>query len=360
VPDFFPEAIASHNTEDQVSSVFQLIYRVSPPLNTYIDVNLQWPKHDVPLSYDRYLFSWHTEYMDVDWLVRQCQRVHPRPVLCITDWPCDAASLGMSNLECVTYTTVDQQIDILIAKFGVPNQIQPPRFKLSSLSSRVTQYKKFITAYLLQNFKHEHMMLSWHAKVRKPEDNHGHPAGWTALDSLDFRMLEQAQFINREWDGFAPGFQPIDNGNWDVPGINLCAVNCTNETWHYNRTIWNSREFEYPGPYLTEKTLKPLIAGRAILSIGQSHSHAWLQHLGFNNNFGYDLTFDQDAGDLSRITKIFKVIDVLNEQSLEDIYLGSKEACAYNLEWIKSGALGKRCDRINQPTIEKISQWAAK
>lgn len=360
MPDFFPEVISDHNTEDDMSSVFFLIYRIPPPAHTYLAINLQWPKHDVPLTYERYIFSWHTEYMDVDWLLRQCQRVYPRPVLCVTDWPCDAESFGVDNLVCETYVTLDRQIDILIQNFGVPDGVSPPRFKLSSLSSRVTQYKKFITAYLLQNFTHDNMMLTWHAKLRKLEDNHGHPPGWPALDGLDFSVLDQAQFVNREWDGFHPGFEPIDNGNWNVPGINLCAVNCTNETWHYNRTIWNGRDFEFPGPYLTEKTLKPLIAGRAILAIGQRHSHAWLQHLGFDNNFGYDLTFDQDAGDLSRITEIFKVIDRINQASLDDLYERSRPACEYNLDWIKSGSLTNRCNILNQQTREKISQWATK
>lgn len=358
--DFFPEAIAEQSTEDSVSSVFHLIYNFAPPPNTYLALNLQWPTHDIPTNYPRYLLSWHTEYMDVDWLATQCQRVYPRPVLCVTDWPCDAASFCIDNLECVTYSTFAAQINILVEHFGISQNIVPPQYKLSSLSSRITQYKKFITAYLLKNFDHKHMMLSWHAKLRKQDDNHGHPPGWPELDCLDFDQLNSEHFVNHQWDGFAPGFKPIDNGNWNVPGINLCAVNCTNETWHYNRTIWQGRAFEYPGPYLTEKTMKPLIAGRAVLAVGQYQSHAWLAHLGFSNDYGFDLAFDNDDGDLSRIIKLFKVLDQINSTPLDDLYQRTLAACTYNLNWIKSGKLLEHTNVLNHAARQQIMDWANK
>ncbi len=56
----------------------------SLPNNTYCDLWLKWPKHNLPLGYDLYVVSFHLEAVDVEWVADQSQKISV-PIILLSD-----------------------------------------------------------------------------------------------------------------------------------------------------------------------------------------------------------------------------------------------------------------------------------
>lgn len=351
--DFFPQAITGRHSQDAIAYCWQKIYDMPECPNIWLGLNLQWPQFDLPAHFTQYLVSWHTEYMDVNWLQLQCQRVYPAQVICVTDWPCDLSHLQMDNLLCLQVDTMHKQLEIVKQRYGIATDLTKPTYKISSLASRVSQFKKFVTAYLLANVNHNDMILSWQNYIAKSQDMHGHPTGLQHLDNLDFCALDRAIFVNIN-DGYScKGNSPIDNANWQVDAYTNSLINFTNESFHYSLTTNNGHDFFcHPGPYFTEKTWKPLLAGRPFVTVGQACSYQRLKENGVCVDFGFELDYDRDLGDLSRISKIFRVIDDINQRCIKDLFDASADACRHNLMLIRNGNLSEIAQCRNQENLE--------
>jgi hypothetical protein len=286
------------------SNAFEEIYQFKAKNNlVYIAVDLRWPDFSLDESYSRYFLSWHTEQLDTQWLLKQADLVYPKPIM-------------------VAYDT------------DVINDYYPDN----------VQFVKWNT-----------WGLQLSLAVGKDEDLHGHPAGYEYLDKLDFN-LSRMQINFSDTYSWSKN-NPIDNVNWRLdPGHNG-LVTLTNESFHYSNTIIDNIETQFPGPYLTEKTWKPLLGGRPFISVGQCRSLKVLNEIGFNTNFGWDNQYDNDCGDLTRIGKIFNTILEINDMSINEIYEQSRPAVLHNTNHIKSGQLLDVCNEINLQTKQVIEDF---
>jgi hypothetical protein len=350
--DFFDTANSLANTPQQIDDTFESIYGFSPRTGAFMGVNLQWPKFDLPLDYPRYFLSWHTEQFDVRWLRAQAQRVHPRPVLVAYDGTVDS-TIFPDNVEFVRFITWHLQLDQLVQRFGVSVEFVEPCYKISSLSFRVSQYKNYITAYLLKHTRCSELLLTYHNKLGKQEDLHGYPKGLPWLDDLDIAGLVPT-WINFKDDYSWDTNQPVDNGGWNIPPYMDALVNCTNESFHYSRSEIDGTEFVFPGPYLTEKTWKPLLAARPFLAVGQYRTYASLQELGMKFDYGFPIDFDTDSGDLTRIKGIFESVDVILSKSMDELFDQSRASVIHNARMIHNGEFAHNCQLVNQDSLEDI------
>jgi hypothetical protein len=199
------------------------------------------------------------------------------------------------------------------------------------------------------------MILTYHNFLGKTEDHHGHP-NLDYLNALDLDNLSQT-FINFKDDFALEKNSPINNTNWNSPAYTDTVINLTNESFHYSDTIIDEKSFRNPGPYITEKTFKPLLAGRAFLVIGQADTYKYLNNLGFNTNFGFNITYDNDPGDLNRIKSIFKTIDKINSTSISELHIKSLEAVIKNFNYIKSRKLDDKVMQLNSSAIDTIKTF---
>jgi hypothetical protein len=128
----------------------------------------------------------------------------------------------------------------------------------------------------------------------------------------------------------------------------------TNEGYHYSYSIVDHQEIIHPGPPLSEKTFKPLLAGQAIIMVGQANSLSSLSKLGFDFDYGIDNSYDSELQDLQRIQMIFKVIDTVMGMSLNDLKKVTREKCAYNSHWAVSNDLKKITAELNENSLTVI------
>jgi len=356
--DFFDQVISTNLNNHATKHVIKTIYNIDVTLanDVFVGANLQWPKFDLPAESSRYFISFHTEYMDLHWLIKQAQQVYPKPILLVTDWVFYDQSIIPDNVTIVQYITIDKQLKIAIDKFGIqlPNK-SIPQYKISSLSFRVTQYKNFVTAYLLQNFPKSEMILSYHNYTGKPQDHHSFP-DHAHLSSLSIDQLTKT-FVNFNDDFSLKKNSPVANANWRMAPYTECMINLTNESFHYSNTMMFGQSFRNPGPYLTEKTFKPLLAGMPFLAVGQADTYRYLDTLGFDTNFGFNTHDDNDPGDLTRVNGIFQTINKIRNLSIPKLLDQSFDAVAHNLRYLQCKEFGVKVSALNTRASQAIRDF---
>jgi hypothetical protein len=356
--DFLNSGSSQKLSKVQINGVLKSIYGpefdVGPEI--FLGINLYWPKFDLPANYQRYFVSFHTEYMDVHWIVEQARRVYPAPILLVTDYDIENHPIWPDNIIACRYITLHKQLAQAINDIGMATEIKTPKYKISSLAYRITQYKKFVTAYLLQHFNHSDMILTYHNSLGKLEDHHGYPDGYPYLDQLDLASLTKT-LINFEDDTESINISPVLNASWQIAPYQDAWVNLTNESWHYSKTIFNNHNFYYPGPYLTEKTFKPLLAGRPFLAVGQCNTYKTLKELGLSVDFGFDINYDTDSGDLTRIKDIFSTIDYIQNTNLDHLFQSGIDAVRHNLNYIRNNNLFVHCEDLNTESVRTIKDF---
>jgi hypothetical protein len=340
------------------NNAFSEIYQIKPHSKyVFIDVDLRWPEYNLDHRYSRYFLSWHTEQLDTQWLLKQADLVYPKPIMVAYDTDV-INDYYPDNVQFVKWNTWGLQLELASSYVGINNNPTLPKYKFSSLSFRYSQYKKFITAFLLSNIDNSDMILSWHGTIGKDEDLHDHPKGLAHLDNLNFNLSKTILNFNDDEYSWSKN-RPMSNVNWKLdPGYNA-LVTLTNESFHYSNTIINGIETRFPGPYITEKTFKPLLAGRPFVAVGQCNTLKFLDRLGFQTNFGWDNSYDEDCGDLTRIGKIFNTITEINNATIDDLYEQSLPAVQHNLNHIKSGHLNEVCNSINAPSQQVIKDFVS-
>jgi hypothetical protein len=353
--DYFESSNNVESTPTEVKNTFKSIYGWTPTTDTFLGINLIWPKFDLPLTYNQYFLSWHTEQFDLHWLRSQANHVYPRPILVANDGVIDL-TIFPDNVKSVQWITWGDQLDQLVKEVGVCEQPTMPEYKISSLCFRISQYKNYISAYLLQHCDPTQLVLTYHKKLGKPEDLHGYPQGVAWLDELKFDLLEPT-WINFQDDFDWAKNTPVANGDWRSIPYENALVNFTNESFHYSASELDGTSFVYPAPYLTEKTWKPLLAGRPFLAVGQYNTYKTLNRLGLKTNFGFSTEFDQDPGDLTRIRDIFGTVDIILSTPIKDLYEQSYDSVVHNVQSIKNGNFTQACHRENEQARGSIQDF---
>lgn len=333
------------------------IYKDFEKLNfqdTFFALNIQ-QLNPTRIPVDRFkkiVISYHTEYFQHSLLWdffnrnKQCKFLFLCDTIAVNIWP--------DNVECHQWITWGQQLDVAIRHHGIIDTASIPKYKLSSLSNRHEFHKAAITAFLLEHLNRDDMVISWNnwcpdSLYYQTDDFYIPP---------EIKKYLQGKFQNIDQiilDTFKN--TPILNGNWKHPAYLDCAINITNESIFNTNAQLNGKEVVLPTPYLTEKTWKPLLAGRPFIPVGQLETLASLQHLGLVFDYGLDLSFDTCVQDFDRVLLLYKCLTQLFEMSAVDIYNSTLSSTQHNLEYIRSGKFKAQCNQINNQSLERIEQW---
>lgn len=356
--DLLPNNVYTNKSDNNyICFVLQKFYNLQKiNQNCCYVLNACWPDFDLPQSFDSYFISFHTEYINIDWVIQQAELVYPKPILLVSDYDIKPHDIWPENISFARYITIHHQLNLASSIFGTEITPQKPKYKISSLSMRVSQYKRFVTGYLLQHFNHKHMILSYHNSLKKHEDLHDFPP-LIHLKNLNLELSKTFININDEYE--IVNISPIENTNWHVPAFTNALFNLTNESFNYSNTIKKGKSFTYPGPYLTDKTFKPLLAARPFIPVGQAGTVTFLEEIGFKTDFGIDLSYDKDTGDLTRIKGVFDAIDTIASKTLDELYESSLQSVVYNSNHILNRDLDQKCQNLNKPGLDKIKSWHA-
>lgn len=316
----------------------------------YFYLYANWNDHSVqnlPPGYDYYLITTHLEHIDFDWLRRQTVG----PIFYLSDFKI-YHDMNLPNVTFLRWMSWHRQLERMIEWFGsdINKNI---RYKVSALCNRLTQSKIIITTAILQLLGNKDALTSMNDSVESKNVHDWQPTGSVLLDS--FTDIFRQQYWGQKWS--------FDNCSRDVNLQTICgdfhnaayeqsALNFTNESFHYSQM----HDSIIPGPYLTEKTLKCLLAATAFISVAQFDVYGTLQEFGMKFDYGLDLTFDQDPGNITRLEKIVGLISYLKDIDASNLYENCRSSCEHNRDLILSGDFDLRCQIINQNTLSKLIQ----
>jgi hypothetical protein len=322
-----------------------------PDKKIYFALFQGWNNQDLPQGHDYYIVSFHLEAVDIDWL--QQQQV-TGPIVVLFDG--QDYGLKIPGIYFVPFYYWHNQLDTMIEWFGLREKVTP-RYKFSAVCNRITQSKLWITTKLLETAPDSSLIVlnSW---LEEKNVHDWQPTGNATLDKLT--QIFRDSYLGKEikiddFDNHTQNEQRITGTPWQ-PLYQDCAIHFTNESFHYSSMCQHNQEYIYPGPFITEKTLKCLLGATAFIPVGQFETYKTLSDLGLQFDYEFDISWDNDAGNITRADAIVNLINWLNGCDLSQLIEFTKLSNEYNQNYIISGQFFCRCNERNLESIEKINQ----
>ena len=313
----------------------------------------RWPsfdtRSDLPLGHELYVISFHLEPLDIDWLLLQSGRVGV-PVIVLSDseredfpWPV--------NLHQFQYYHWHHQIDKIKCWFPtpVPKNIN---FKASAFCNRITQSKLWIFTALSEYLGNNHCLLKLDDWLEEKNVHHREQTGQQELDNLAdvfWKKYWGQTYKIDSFDNITQNHQSFTADPWSR-AYRESAINFTNESFHYSLM----HDHIVPGPFLTEKTLKCLVGGTAFVPVGQYNTLGSLEKLGLEFAYGFDLSWDKDPGNLTRMRSIVNLIQYVSKYTAQELFEITATSTLHNKDMIWSGEFARRCQTHNDSIKTQI------
>jgi len=308
---------------------------------------------DLPLGHDLYVLTFHYEPFDVAWIMRQINRI-TATIIILNDgefynFP------TRPNVFLYSYYSWQKHIDQIIEWFPTPSS-KNIKYKTSAVCNRITQSKLIIFTALLEELGESSCLVKLSDWLEQKNIHYGEKSGNVMLDSLTDiffnkyfgKLYTVDNFVNSEHN-----VQRINSNPWSI-FYTSAALHFTNESHHYSLMKNNTEDLIYPGPHMTEKTFKCLIAGVSFIPVAQFNTYENLKRLGLKFDYGLDLTWDQDPGNLTRLSGIVKLIQTLKDYSVNDLIEMTQDSTNHNSHMVWSGDFQKNCRAHNENIANEI------
>jgi hypothetical protein len=329
------------------------------PKNTYLALWVNLPscsdrKIKLPIGRPLYVVSFHQERFDSDWILEQTQNINaPIIILCdesTYDFPLPA------NVYVYKFYSRHHHIDQIIQWFP-EKQPRNIKYKVSNICNRVTQSKLIVFTALMEYLLREDLLVKLGDWVELKNVHDWQETGNQVLDHLT--DIFKNQYLGKiikidEFNNQVHNIQGINSNPWQ-PVYTEAALHFTSESYHYSLMHTEHGQFIMPGPAFSEKTFKCLIAGTPFVPVGQFESYKHLTELGLKFDYGdIDLSWDNDPGNLTRMSSIVELIKSLRKYGIADIVEMTRDSSEHNTEHIWSGKLKKLCQEHNEKIANKI------
>jgi len=329
------------------------------PGNNYYLMNIasqieSCPK--IPDGRDLYILAWFFEPFEDIWFLDLYRRNPQAQFVVISD----AVANDFKKLDRVKYfqiihhATWFKAIHLKNVK-PTNTDLQSRKYKLSSLCSRLNEFKFYITAKL-HSKQQSQTYYTWNRgfDIRSQDNYVFEPSGYYHADEL----LTYTNFLkNNTINAEQFNNNPLSGSCFDHPAFLETVINSINETQCLSQTP----EFgQLPTPYITEKTWKPLFAGNAILFTGQAGLKKQLESWGFVFDYVWAQDYDNNFNDNQRLEVILHQINWILETDIQQLAAMAQPSVDHNVELAWSGKLEKMFQLHNQRTIEELKEFLFK
>lgn len=326
-------------------------------LNSLIGKNVYWFVNNsndnarLPMGYSGYVVK--NEGPNLQWLYDQAEQLES-PIFVLNvcnNTYFDINKFPYKNIHWLPWIEWHYQIKAMLNDFPalVKKNLST---KISCLVHMSKTNKLVALASVLRYHKHD-CLVSHHCKSYYGNtDIDTEPTGHDAFDNLlkeiqiyctEKKVLDDLSVYN---NNFVDLQKKIHNFHHDA--YQTCAINVTNESFFRTNNLYT------PGPFLTEKTFNCILGETAFLANGQYGTYKVLENMGFEFDYGLNLTHDNLIGDLDRMVSLHNLINSLQYIDIYDIFSRTRDSCQANKEHIMSGKFYNICENINIDTVEKI------
>ena len=320
---------------------------------------LRWPSaqgYQMPQGHDLYIVSFNLEPFDVDWIMQEAVR-HAAPIIVLNEGSVYDFVLP-ANVHFFPFVTWHLQMDrILHFHPAIQSRSRSPRYLASAVCNRLTQSKIVIFSALQRYLDQEQCLVKLGTWLEPKNVHFWQPTGQAELDNLVTYFQEH--WLGRSvepdaWHDATCNNERTNSDPWQSFYLDS-ALHFTNESYHYShmQDQWGSAT--RPGPNLSEKTLKCLIAACPFVPVGQYDTYGALTGLGFQFDYGeLDLSWDQYSGNIERLLGIVNLVKSLAGYDAEHVAAITSESSSANQEHIFSGSFSKVCQKQNEQTAAEI------
>lgn len=322
--------------------------------NNFFGLWLRGFDPDLPQGYDNYILSYHSERIHWEWMRKQAENIDGRIIIVNDGLPYDNFD-KLPNVDFYTFHSWHfqlQQIHELFPK--MPNKQQ--KHKVSAINNRVTQSKLIIFTAIMELIE-DNSLVKLSEWIEPKNVNWWQKTGYPILDQLTDTFRQKYEGKSISIDDFLIKNSTNQSLNSDPFSIAFtdAALHFCLESYHYSYMVDDYGEYIRSGPHLSEKTLKCLLGQTAFIPVSQFDVYNQLQQLGFMFDYGpLDLSFDKDAGNLSRLVKIVELCKTINLYSIEDLIRYTNVSSKHNREHIISEDFGNLCKKQNEQTANTI------
>ena len=306
---------------------------------------------DLPLGYDFYIISYHIENINEPWLRQQRQRVSGKIIVLHPGYIYD---FQINGIDFITYLDWHEHTKTKMKWHGVQDNRDNKIYKYSAVCNRVTQSKVWVTTKLLETAREQSLIYINHW-IEGKNVHHWQLTGNAVLD--DLTQTYQKKYLGLKIsDGFTAqdNKQRYNSNPWQ-PLYMDAALHFTNGSFHYSlMSDPQGNSHIYPGPDIDEKTLKCLVAGTPFIACGQFEIYKILSDFGLEFDYEFDLSWDNDPGNMSRFHSICRLIDDLNALTIDDIVQLTKKSTQHNKEFIIKGGFYSRLEQQKKQSINQL------
>lgn len=329
--------------------------------DVYFGLFLRLPTENkivIPPGHRMYVLSFHYEPFETEWLLKQFETIQA-PIIILNDgefynFP------APPNVHIYTYYSWQQHIDQIIAWFPERQQ-RKITHKVSSLCNRITQSKLIVFTALMEYLGESECLVKLSQWLVEKNVHFREPSGVKLLDDLSdifYNKYFGRTYKVDEFNNSHDNIQSINSNPWNPFYMNA-ALHFTNESYHYSLMSNGTENMIRPGPHMTEKTFKCLVAGTPFIPVGQFRTYANLKKLGLKFDYGLDLSWDEDPGNLSRLVGIVNMIKSLSNYSANELTEMTKESTDHNTHMIWSGEFQRLArshnDAIRQQVLKEFA-----
>jgi hypothetical protein len=307
---------------------------------------LGWNEVDLPEGYDYYIISYENENINIEWLKKQ--QAHIQGCFIVLH-PGYSYNFALPNTKFITYTRLHEHLDKMIQWWGIKPTNPNKTHKFSTISNRLTQSKIWITTQLLETAKNDSFIIlnKW---LELKNVHNWQATGNKNLDNLTKTFLEKYQSLEITDNFDQKDNHQRKNSNPYQPAYTDCALHFVGGSFHYSEM----NDYVYPGPDIDEKTLKCLLAGVAFVPCGQFETYKFLQDRGLEFNYDFDLSWDNDAGNITRFEKLCGLIQDLSYYSVQELVDKTFESTQYNRNFILDKKFYNNCEKLNQQSVKQL------
>jgi len=362
-PIFDPEIIVNNDLSklsDRAARLYQHWILELCQGRTFFGLNYEWPSLQwhpnliVPKGfYDTYVFSWGFEDWDHLWLRQFCQEHKDSQVIVISDTEFKEGYNAPPNLKCLVHHYWHVLFEEMFVYDRTPFVPSSQRqYRCSSLVNKPSYFKALATAHLMMHHR-ESLLMSWN--TNKNQEICG------SLGFLDLELpvapklqplieyyLSHLKSTTISLDDFVVDRMQFYNS--DHPAYNNCIVNLSNET--YSQSLIDG--LPMPGPYITEKSWKPLLGGAALMPLSRMNTYKYMENFGFCFDYPWDRSFDQIPGDIDRFVSALGVIDEIFAMDMSKLSAAVAESSRHNYYHIRSQDFFNRVRQINNEHLAKF------
>lgn len=331
---------------------YHLLDDIKFPKKTYFSLHIEWGADDLPPGYDLYVLSFHLEQINHDWIEKQSKLIKTR-IIILADFN-DYQYIWPENVYYVRWIYWHIALDQMMQRFNgeIRKQI---KYKASAFCNRITQSKLVVTTALLEYLDNHDTLVSLSDKIEPKNVHFFQSSGNHCVDLMTEIFKSKYQGIKIKIDDFTEKINYQDyTANPYVHAYQNAALHFTNESFHYSQMQYGEKICVLPGPHLTEKTFKCILGATPFISVGQFDVYRTLEELGLVFDYGIDLSFDQDPGNLSRLESIVNLIKTIKNISAEDLHLRAKDSSDHNRQLVLDNVFYNHCEMKNIDSIEKI------